>query len=381
MDGRTWHILTGEFPPRPGGVSDYTLRIGEALAASGRDVHVWCPSDGASSGTTGLSVHPDLGALTSADLRRVGRLLDGYPRPRRLLVQWVPHAFGYRSMNIHFCAWLLGRSAAGDVIDLMVHEPYLRFAGSAGQRAAAAVHRLMTVLLLRAAARVWVSIPAWKPLLRPFLLGRRVPMEWLPIPSNVVPVDDPEAVATTRRGLTSAPLLVGHFGTYGPGITAPLERAIVDVLRRDDSPSVLLLGRHGPEFRADVLRRAPDTADRLIASGPLDQTDLSIHLQACDVMIQPFPDGISTRRTTIMACLAHGLPVVSTIGELSETLWRDQAAVALADVGDSAGLAREVLRLVQDSDLRAAMGRAARRLYDERFTVQHVVDRLVATIE
>ena len=31
----TWAILTGEYPPQPGGVSDYTLQVCRGLAAAG----------------------------------------------------------------------------------------------------------------------------------------------------------------------------------------------------------------------------------------------------------------------------------------------------------------------------------------------------------
>ncbi len=38
-----WQIITGEYPPQPGGVSDYTHIISHGLAAAGDEVHVWAP--------------------------------------------------------------------------------------------------------------------------------------------------------------------------------------------------------------------------------------------------------------------------------------------------------------------------------------------------
>ena len=38
-----WHILSGEYPPQPGGVSDYTAGLAEGLAKAGAEVHVWVP--------------------------------------------------------------------------------------------------------------------------------------------------------------------------------------------------------------------------------------------------------------------------------------------------------------------------------------------------
>ena len=49
-----WHIITGEYPPKRGGVSDYTYLLARALAEAGEDVHIWTPavsSDAARTGT------------------------------------------------------------------------------------------------------------------------------------------------------------------------------------------------------------------------------------------------------------------------------------------------------------------------------------------
>ena len=44
MAGAPWHILTGEYPPRPGGVSDYSAHLSGGLARAGAEVHVWAPA-------------------------------------------------------------------------------------------------------------------------------------------------------------------------------------------------------------------------------------------------------------------------------------------------------------------------------------------------
>ena len=41
-----WVILTGEYPPQPGGVSDYTRLVVEGLAAARDEVAVYAPPQG-----------------------------------------------------------------------------------------------------------------------------------------------------------------------------------------------------------------------------------------------------------------------------------------------------------------------------------------------
>ena len=109
-----WHLVTGEFPPQPGGVSDYTLSVARGLASAGESVHVWCPtSSGPAPQVPGVVVHATAGTWSREDIARVDRELDATPRPRRLLVQWVPHAYGQRSMNVGFCRWVRRRGRQG----------------------------------------------------------------------------------------------------------------------------------------------------------------------------------------------------------------------------------------------------------------------------
>src|SRR5712692_2984692 len=96
----TWHILTPEYPPHLGGVSDYTRLVALGLVEAGDEVHVWGPRGSGGSGeTSGLFVHDQLGEFGPTDLGRAGELLNAFPEPRRLFVQWVPHGYGFRSMN------------------------------------------------------------------------------------------------------------------------------------------------------------------------------------------------------------------------------------------------------------------------------------------
>src|SRR5882762_1937661 len=104
-----------------GGVSDYTRLVASGLAAVGETVHVWCPSvEGKPPQASRVAVHQELRNIGPSDLHRVGRMLDRFARPRRLLIQWVPHAYGYKSMNLYFCWWLWQRAKVKrDEIEIM----------------------------------------------------------------------------------------------------------------------------------------------------------------------------------------------------------------------------------------------------------------------
>jgi glycosyltransferase involved in cell wall biosynthesis len=367
------HILTGEYPPTIGGVSDYSALLAAQLAARGEHVHVWVPEGGQSISARGVEVHH------TTSLAQLDRSLNRMPRPRRLIVQWTPHSFGRRSLNVPLTCWLWKRAHFNhDRVEVMVHEAFLAFGeGSWRRNAAAAVHRLMAVLLMDAASKVWISIPAWEKHLRPWCFRGRKPFEWLPVPGNVVPGDrQPEADEMRARFAPSGQPLVGHFGTFRPDIELLLTPAILALLEAGHV-TVLLAGRGSDNYHAWFTSRHPDLEHRVITSGELPSTELAHVLSACDVMLQPYPDGISTRRGTAMAALALGVPVVTNLGRLSEPLWESSGAVAIASSASPTDLSAEILQILDDCERRSVLAASARELYRVRFDIRHTVAALL----
>jgi glycosyltransferase involved in cell wall biosynthesis len=390
LNSRVYHLITSEYPPQAGGVSDYTQLVATGLAEAGDEVHVWCPPAGIETtgmvenerdaiGASGVFVHRELGGFAPSDLRRVGRMLDQFSAPRHLLVQWVPHGYGYRSMNLSFCVWLLHRAWRGrDRVEVMVHEPYLTFSRvSWKQNGVAAIHRLMTMLILRAARRVWMSIPLWESFLRPYTFGRALPFFWLPVASNIPVVDEPLKVKELRaRYAPASGHVVGHFGTYDRHTVELLMRALPLLLNSEGDCAVLLLGRGSEVVCRELIRRAPEAAGRIAATGTLSARELSLHIGACDLLLQPYIDGVSSRRTSMMVGLAHGLPIVTTSGRLTEDLWTSSGAVALAPVEDVEELVETTRRVLSDEASRRQLSIAASALYHARFDAKLLITTL-----
>ena len=370
------HLITCEFPPCRGGVADFTHALGEGLAAAGKTVHVWAPAPAHVGAGARLRVHALDDGYRATSLPSLSRALDACPGPRRLIVQWVPHGYGYKSLNLPFCVWVAARARHGDSIELMIHEPFLPFdAGRFRQNLGALVHRGMLMLLLRAADRVWVSTPSFIGMVAPW--GRRgaEPIQWMPVSSPVRPVRAPEAVAARRAGLAGSAPLVGYFGTCNPLVAPRLRAALEQLVSLRPDVHVLLLGRGTAEF-ARALPVGSPVAARLVGSGEHEAGELSVLMQCCDVFLQPYPDGISARRTTAMALLEHGLPMITSQGPRTEPCWAESAAVRLVPSGHAEAMAGEAVALLENTPQRAGIGARARRMYREHFRIELAVAAL-----
>ena len=197
-----------------------------------------------------------------ADFDRLDAALDAIAGQKHLLVQWVPHAFGRRSLNVGFCRWIRRRAGAGDGLDLMVHEPGLGFGeGSLTHDAAAAVHR--------ADAR-----PASEP--RPPRLdvdpgvggacsrpgrsaARRSEFCWLPVPSTIPVASSNGALSRLRADALARQdgVILGHFSTYSAGDPRCAARRASRAARQlaRDAGRAARSRQRGDGWRAAVRRR------------------------------------------------------------------------------------------------------------------------------
>jgi glycosyltransferase involved in cell wall biosynthesis len=371
-----WAILTGEYPPQPGGVADYTALVARGLAAAGDGVTVFAPPHARRAEPAGPGVavvrlpdHYGPRGLVTLD-RTLARL-----RPDRVLVQYVPHAYGCKAMNVPLCLWLARQRRLP--VWVMFHEVAfpLRRGQPLTHSVVGCVTHLMAWLVRRAAERTFVSTLAWGDLLRRLGPG---PIEWLPVPSNLPEEVEPGQVAAARARLApvGASLLLGHFGTFGANVAPLLAGVLPPLLLADPRRRAVLVGRHSEVFARGLESEHPNLAGRLVATGGLPPAEVAASLAACDVLLQPYPDGATARRTTLMSGLALGRPIVTTMGRLTEPLWREQALAAMSPADDPQAFIAAVEELSADPDARRALGEQGRTGYLRYFSLEKTVRTL-----
>lgn len=374
----TWHILTGEYPPQPGGVSDYSRLLATSLTQAGDTVNVWAPpASGEQFYDPGVNVHRLADCYGPRSLAALELAFKHKCPNRRIFVQYVPHAFGCKAMNLPFCYWLYGQRHR-EHIWTMFHEVVYPISPRQSLRHnfLGCVTRLMASLVSRASERCFVSTQAWSRIIQ--RKRHCPPIEWLPIPSNIpTEVDEQTRLALRLRyGASPDDLLVGHFGTFGGHIASMIEPVIPLIMAGSKNRICLLLGRRGDQFLPRLIDRYPHLVGRIFACGSLPAMELATHLAACDVLIQPYMDGVTTRRGSLMAGLALGVPIVTTTGRLTEPFWQTDRLVALAPTNSPEAIALEVEGILEDASARQALGRRGREAYRQLFSVERTIERL-----
>ena len=373
---RRWHLITGEYPPAFGGVADYSQLVATGLARAGDQVSVWAPeADGIPPAEDGIEVNRIPSRFGLGALRLIGRKIERHPGT--LLVQYVPHSFGLKAMNLPFCLWLMAHRRRP--VWLMFHEVAVAFTIRQPLRhnLIALINRAMATVATLAADRIFVSTNHWERLLRP-LVGPRRAIEWLPVPSNIPFVNDLAQISRVRALVVPADsVLVGHFSSARDATMATtLAESITPAFAQRPRAHLMLLGDGSENLRRRIIDASPAVGPRISATGRLTATEMSFSLSASDLMFQPYPDGLSTRRTSSMATLAHHRALLTTRGFATETFWDSENAIALAPTHDIDAIVRSLIRLIDDTAERSRLATAGAQLYTHRFDVAHTIAAL-----
>jgi glycosyltransferase involved in cell wall biosynthesis len=208
------------------------------------------------------------------------------------------------------------------------------------------------------------------------MVRRRLPwvvrrMTEIPIGSNI-PIAPPGDAAATRASLGASPQapLLAHFGLLYPGKGMETLLAALAILKTTHPDTRLVVVGDTREtdraYRSDLEALAVQlgVARAVTWAGRRDAEEVSRILAVADLFVAPFDGGASMRRGSLLAALAHGLPVVSTAAAVPSSYLRDGDNVALVPPRDPAALAARVARLLDSRAQRARLAKGARKLAD-----------------
>lgn len=140
---------------------------------------------------------------------------------------------------------------------------------------------------------------------------------------------------------------------------------------------LLLFGR-GVEIAAPWVEQKAGTGVRIRANGVLPSHDVSDWLRRSNAML--FIRGtVSSRRTTVISAIAHGLPVVGYRGEETGQVITE-AGVSLVPSGDAAGLVRELVRIASDPQWAAELRQRSADAYERYFSWDRIAGLFVETL-
>lgn len=351
-------LLSGEYPPQPGGIGDYTRALGVALAALGHGSVVLTIQGGqllrydlAAAERAPQPIAPARGWASWPALRRA--LAE--TRPDVLHIQYQTGAFAMRPA-INFLPWRLRAQAQRPRIAVTAHDllpPYLfPKAGPARRWVTAALLAGADSLVLTNSADLATAAD----------MTRR-PATIIPIGSNIEvapPPDFERAAWRARLGVAAEGPLIAFFGLMSR--SKGLDTLLAALPQLPDDTRLLVVGGAATApadrtYAASIQQAIAATGlgQRVTIAGHCPPAEVSAHLLAADVVALPFADGASFRRGSLLAALAHGRPVVTTRPATPTPELADGENVLLIPPGDAPALASAIRRVLADMALRTRL--------------------------
>lgn len=188
-------------------------------------------------------------------------------------------------------------------------------------------------------------------------------------------------VVRARYGLDGSVVVgfVGSFNFYQG--TTTLMRAAPEICRRVDA-KFLLVGYGETLAAARAAAEEGGVADRVVFTDRVPVDDVPAYVDASDVAVAPMvpnPDGSDFFNSPVklFEYMAAGRAVVaSRLGQIVDVV-EDGETGLLVEPDDPEALARAVVRLALDPELRERLGRNARRAAVERHTWRRNAARVV----
>ncbi len=352
-------IISPEYPPERGGIADHTERLARLLSSS-CNVSVLTSKGG--SGRSAANVHAEIGDWS--DMDALYAAMEGIQHVDVVIWQYVPHMYGRGGVNLKLPRALLMLQKHHRSQIVLAHEIAAPYSAWPHRLYYAWAHRSQWRRMVNIADSIGISTEAWLDEWRHLRPDAADKMFLAPSPSNI---DVAEVAPDHRSGWRAAQGLkpdvrvMGYFGTVSDAkqfhwVTEAWQSA------QAGGPTALVVIGGKPEFTPPAaltgLYREP---------GFLPSAEVSKAMQAIDVLVLPFVDGASERRTSFMAGLIHGCPVVSTIGHNTGGTLRAADWFAHAPTDDPEGFTKTACRMLDDRVKALDMGRRAADFYARHY--------------
>ena len=362
-------------PPRPGrqdGVGDYSYWLALSLS---EQLEVTLVNEGEESGSSageGMAagrkiIFCSVGGWRELWRRRSEPALSG----EAVLFQYVPQLYFPRADLLWLLLWLARGRFRRSKIFVTVHEYNVPWKFAARRAAVHISLNLLAVVLALLSTRVIVTHETYRRKLSRLLFFKRNGINLIPVSTNIPDENRAQDGLVEGAARRAAPVLT-LFGQ-----PSAMEKELLSFLgQRISSGQVDLrvrwLGRSREEIVNFWCGECGLPAGSVEVYEKLPDAEVGRVLSESDVFLAPLVDGVSTRRTTVVAALSRGLPVVGTRGACTDDSLARSPAFLLCETWDKAAFLRHIQLLCVDSARRAEMGREARTLFMDRFSWEKV---------
>lgn len=354
-------FISGSYPPLPCGIGDYTHRLATTLVQQGTDVEVLTSPGGVREQDSPVRVRPVVHSWTAPTLGLILAQLRAI-RPEVVNIQYPTPRYG-RHPFINLLPFFIRAILQLPVVTTIHEFTTFRRLGRARVGLSVLSSSRVIVTERQNLSEIGCALPL-----------SRGKLHHVPLGANIEPslaADFDRLSQRTGYGATESDLVIVYFGFISPskGVETLLHAFRRLLAEHPECPARLLLvaGREPVEPAYAPLHRQ---VEALLAEPPLCEhvfwtdycsiEEVSAYLASADLAVLPFNDGVSLRRGSLLAVLAHGLPVISTPATNYKNELDEENGIFLAP-NDEQALSMAMVTLAKDVNRRAKLALQAKK--------------------
>ena len=399
-------VVTATYPPMTSGGADYAFRLNQLLADRGLEVHVLTSKIENLVTQEGLHIYPEIKSWLWSDLPKLLHAIYTI-KPDVINLHFAGILYNDHPMITFLptiAKWLLPGVKVVTLIEApvgvraYVHGLPVRGLHKIMANSIAKVDYSFGTILPDSDAIIFLS--EWQRLRAfdyyPNILDKSAIIP----PPPLMPVVEGDRQVLRRQGRASLNLsdedfVIAYLGYVYPckgleTLLAAFKRVIENnhncrLVIIGGTPEIVLKSMDRQNYLLEIKALANELgiASKIIWTGgfAIDSTEPSLFLRAADLSVLPFDLGVTLNNSSFAGVAAHGLPIITTRGEILEQPFVDRDNVWLCKPKDADCLAQAIEQLMASSHLRFKLGEASFKLAQECFSWPKACDRTVAVFE
>jgi glycosyltransferase involved in cell wall biosynthesis len=399
-------VISAAFPPMRAGEADHMLHLCQHLAAAGLEVHVLTTKKNTIPCQLPFRVYPIMQDWSWKDLRRLQAFLKRLS-PDAVLLKYIGWIYDYHPM-ITF---------APTLAKAMI--PSLRFVTqfANAEGAEPATFSFSTRLIRKVISR-WAGdrdvdysfgtllrdsdqLIVFSDVHRSRLAERLTEVNHKSVlipPPPIMRMSSENNGASRHRGRARLGIWPGdflfvYFGYVYPGKgVETLLKAFQTIVKKRTHARLLILGGFIARSFPDRPRYAEEISGlpkhlgidhKVIWFGEYawDSDQASSCLRAADACVLPVEIGIQLNNSSLAGAAAHGVPIITTRGNVLEKAFVDRENVLLCLPGNAESLADGMETLMDGPELALRLKRGALQLYEDWFSWSKATDCTLAALK
>jgi glycosyltransferase involved in cell wall biosynthesis len=295
-------------------------------------------------------------------------------RGRWVIVQYTALAWSSRGFPGKFLNVLYALLKTGARLAIVFHdvEPY------AGTRLVDRFRRFIQIRTMRGSLRLADAAVFTVPLDKiSWLAGAQPNAHFIPVGPNL-PAADPPSTARAANEIPTIAVFSITGGHAGIAETRAIVAAVRHSAQKIGKVRLSVFGRNADSAESSLREALSDLPVEISVEGLLEESRIVERLSASDVLL--FVRGpISSRRSSAIAGIACGLPVIAFAGSETGPCITD-AGVVLVSTNNQDELSAALLRVLSDHAYRAELAAGSRAAFSQHFSWSSIAARFAALL-